>query len=236
MVIESFEYRLERALDSIVVESKERFKIRVKKAYLGQGKTSRGGLFGIVDEFGVDLDTAIKYSKVLGGGHYGESDVDDKVLHRARAPQAIYKLLKHFGISPAVSKKLIRFNIDNFRVISKHKPSPRDEIVIDQMHKRERLAGMVTLPQKQLIKMGFIAKPTPWADNVCYIAWPGDEDIIEEISKTVNKPTSNDAKSDLLLGLAFGYSMVDVFNYVREGDKQLVDNIIGNTNDLSKNY
>jgi hypothetical protein len=239
MIIESFEYRLEQALNTII-ESEERFKARVKKAALGQGKTNRQGLFGIVDEFDVDLDTAHQYFEVLGGGYYGEDDIDDKVLHRARAPQAIYKLLKYFGVPSAISKKLIRFHIDNFKTISRHVTSPGDKIVIPQMYKRERLAGMVTLPLEQLRKMGFVVKPTSWADDlefeefgdgIWYIAWPGDEDIIEEMSKTAN----TDVKLDLLHGLAFGYPMVDVFNFVRKQDKQLVDSIVGNTNDLSKN-
>lgn len=233
-MLESFEHRLERAYNTII--ESERFKTRVKKAFRGQGKTSRQGIFGIADEFGVDIKTASQYSNVLGGGHYGEEDIEDKVLHRNRAPQAIYKLLKHYGVSPSVAKKLIRFHIDNSKAISKHQVSPKDDIAIDEMHKFERLVAMVSLPIDTLRKMGFVAKQVPWVseltqherykNGIWYIAWPGDEDIIEEISKATG------TKRDLLQGLAFGYPMVDIFNYARNSDKQLIDDIVGNVNDL----
>jgi hypothetical protein len=214
--------------------AEERFETRVKRALLGQGKTDRIGVYGIVDEFGVDTQTAVQYLQ----GYYGEDGIEDKFLHRIRAPQAIHKLLKHYDISPIITKKLIRFHVDNFKTISKHQPSPSDEVTINQMHRRERLAALVRLPLESLRESGFLVQPyitTPPITSIrpagFYIAWPGDEDIIEEMSEA----SGSGGKLDLLHGLAFGYRMVDVLNYLRSDDKQLIDNIVGNTNSLSKN-
>lgn len=41
--------------------AESRFKTRLMRAYAGNGLSDQQGLFGIADEFGVDLDTAANY-------------------------------------------------------------------------------------------------------------------------------------------------------------------------------
>lgn len=67
--------------------------------------------------------------------------------------------------------------------------------------------------------MGFVVKPGTGHIKGIYISWPGDEDIVDEIFNATG------LKKDLLHGLAFGYKMSDVMNYIRSSDKELVDRV-----------
>lgn len=228
---------------AVILESdEERIKARIKRAYMGKGKTGRGGLFGIVDEFGCDLDTASKYLKIVASGTYGEHDIEDKTLHHARAPQGIYRLLKHFGVSERVAKKLIRFHLDHHKIVAKHLPSPGDDQALKQLMNKERLVALVTIPKERLVELGFVAKLVPWFDDefrksypqgAWYIARPDNEDIIDEMI-SIHDGTVDNVKADLLHGLAFGYKMVDVFNYVRAQAPEEVDKICGHVDKLPR--
>jgi len=223
---------------ALIYESEtERLTVRVKRALLGNGRSERQGLFGVADEFGCDLEQAAKLLNTLKSGTYGEEDIEDKTLHRARAPQCLWKLLKHFKVQDRVARKLVRFHIDNHQIISKHRESPVDQVSLQQLMDGERLASLLTMPKDHLTGLGLTAKLAPWYDDgykkdyphgLFYVSWPEDEDILDELA------ASDGLRRDLLNGLAFGYKMVDVLNYVRSNDKELVDTLCGNVNTLPR--
>jgi hypothetical protein len=216
----------------------QRLKVRVKNALLGKGKSSSGGLYGVMDEFGCDVKTAHRYLQMLGGGTYGEDDIEDKVLHRSRAPQALYKLMKYFNFPENITRKLIRFHIDNYKIIDKHRESPGDDVSLKQLLNKERLVSMLTLPQKHIEELGFRTRLVPWYDadmetncphGVWYVTRPENEDIVD-----LMMGMADSVELDLLSGLAFGYRMVDVFNYVRKTDKKLVDEVCGHVDYMER--
>lgn len=224
---------------SLIIEGMS-IKKRVLAALKGEGKSGRGGIFGVMDEFDCDIATVNKYLQVLSLGTYGENDIDDKILHRARAPQNLLKLLKHFGVNRSVISKLLQFHIDNKKAIDRHQPSPNDTIVIQQFEQNERLVGMLTLPLRELKTKGFNTTLVPWydeelkrsyPDGIWYVCMPENQDIVDELLKH-----HDDRRIiDILHGLAFGYQMSDVFNYVRSHHTALVDKICGHVDALAKN-
>jgi len=220
----------------------ERLKARVKRAYLGKGRTERGGLWGIVDEFNCSLDQAANYANMLGGGYYGEDDIEDRTLHRSRAPQGLFKLLKHFGVPARIIDKLIRFHVEHKKIVDKHRPSPHDAEVMRQLAAGERLAGMVQLPKEEIDGLGYVAIQAHSHDGyqaqpVWYVARPENEDIIDYLSAVLRTERGSGPERPLpalVHGLAFGYKMSDVFNFVRSLDRELVDGICGNVNELPR--
>jgi len=211
------------------------FKNKVKAALMA------GGLPGVVKEFDVDFATASKYLQMFKSGHYGEDDIYDKVLHRMRAPQCVLKLLRHFDVSPAIIRKIVSFYSENRVVVASHRPSPDDSEAIRQLQGGERLAASLAMPKEKLESLGFVAELVPWYDTdasfkqgypngIFYVAAPENQDVLREIIGAYG----NKQKSDLLHGLAFGYKMSDVMNYIRSANKDLVDGLCGNVDTLGR--
>lgn len=186
-----------------------------------------GGLFGIAKEFNCDLKTAHRYSNMLSGGTYGEADIKDKLLHRIRAPQNILAMMKYYKIPSNIISKLIRLHIDNRKTISKHMPSPDDEVAIKQLINGERLVASISDTNRPNNKE-FISVPQVGGELI-YISRPEDEDIINEL----NNPNNDLLKMQLLAGLAYGYPMADVFNYIRSQNPQLIDKICGHVDKMT---
>ena len=204
--------------------NKSSLKNRLKRA------ATSGGLFGVAKEFNCDLKTAARYLQMLGGGTYGEADISDKLLHRIRAPQNLLTMMKHYNIPSNIISKLIRFHIDNKDKINKHRPSPRDQEAIKQLINGERLVAHVSNTHRPVIHKQFISVPDPHHEyNQIYISKQENEDIINEIIES----NSDQIKLDLLHGLAFGYPMVDVFNYIRSKNPQLIDKICGHVDKMT---
>lgn len=215
-------------------------RLRIMNALQGKGKSTRGGIFGIADEFDCDLNKADQYAEMLDGGTYGEVDIKDKILHRSRAPQNILKLLRYYEVSKPVSKKLINFYTQNSHttVVS---DSQNDKESFKQLLDNKRLVSMVTdirfnkggISKEQIEEAGFSITPTPWNNNVWYVYRPENVDIVDAIVKSYTHDYGQKVGLiDLLHGLAFGYKMVDVYNYMRHGNQQLVDRLCKNVNDL----
>lgn len=233
-----------------IAESEERFAARVRRAYRGEGKTENRGLSGVADEFGCDLNTAKKYVKVLNLGTYGEHDIDDRVLHRVRAPQNLYKLLLYFDIPKNAANEIMRFHINNKAVIDTHRATggTDDEEAMRQLFAGERIAAMIRGPKEKLEKDGYIASLVPWYDKeffksmpegVFYVYHQDDTDLVRllldaKLGDDDNERRMQTRRSDLLHGLLFGYPMELVFNYVRERDRELVDSICGNVDKLGR--
>lgn len=200
----------------------------------GEGISGRGGIYGIADEFNCSLERAFQYLQILKSGTYGESDINDKVLHRARAPQNIYRLLQYFRVDEAIIKKLIGFHIKHKN--NNNRTSPPDDIVLQQLDNNERLMGHVSQPKEVILRHGLIGILDPRYDDelrkhypngLWYVSRPNNVDVIEA---TLN--VHDELLKDILHGLGFGYRMVDVFNYVRHKDPVLVDKICGNVDEL----
>lgn len=208
-------------------------KNRIKRALL-----EKGGIFGVMDEFNCNMETAYKYIEILGGGTYGEADIEDKSLHRLRAPQNVYKLLKYFGIPSQVANKIIRFHINNYNTIKNHNPSPNDNEAIRQLVNDERLVAMV---QSKDLGDEFIYKLVPWFEElqkeydtnqqhtigVWYVAKKENKDILDILFKY-----ESGLALDMLHGLAFGYQLKDIYNFMRSQEPELVDKICDHADKL----
>ena len=218
---------------SIITESQtSELKQRLLKAFTGKGKSKNMGLWGIKDEFGCDLEQAAKYAKILTSGQYGEHDIDNKMLHRVRAPQGIHKLLKHFGVDPSIITKLVRLHVDHVSGIRGYlRPSPHDSVAIEQLNNGKRLVAMLKGPVQ-----GYANIPVPWDNtkDIRYVFRPENKDVVDTIIAACKK-YGRGPLLDLLHGLAFGYKMDDVFNYVRSDNQELVDSICGHVDQLSQN-
>lgn len=207
------------------------FKNRVNNAFRGKGKSERMGMYGISDEFGCDFDTAAKYLKVLNLGSYGEHDVDDKILQRSRAPQNLLKLLQYFDVDRSIINKLINFHIKHKKTINKHLPSPHDEVALDQLLNGERLVAAINgIDKSKLESLGLAIRAFRDQNGVWLTSLPSNLDILNLLASL----TKFDVLTDLLHGLAFGYPMHDVFNYVRNQDRDLVDGICGHVDHFAK--
>lgn len=218
------------------IKSKE-FRKRLLDAYRGHGKSDRDGLFGIVDEFGVSLNDAVQYAKSLSNYNYGEGAIDDLILYKVRAPQNLLKLLRYFNVDSHIINKLFNFHIKNKSIIASHKPSPENNISLRQLMNDERLASLIDrIPEQELHALGLETVPTPWSSEftkynitVFYVCKPHNLDVVNEMIRVYSEPS---IVLDILHGLAFGYRMQDVFNYIRSRDMKLVDSICGNVNEL----
>lgn len=187
-------------------------------------RSMEDGIQGVSEEFGVSFNRAIAYIMAHSDGSYGEAEIDDRTLHRLRAPQNILKLLKYFNITPNVSKKLINFHILNKKIIDKHLPSPSNAISIRQLLDNERLVSLIENSDLDLEPHGLAVTKAPWTDVAEYIYYPTNKDVVDELLRF--KITT--IELDLLHGLSFGYPMSSVFNYVRSKDQQLIDTICTN--------
>ena len=192
---------------------------RIRKAHTPNTAGEGGGLFGIKKEFDTDFDTASKYSNLLGGGGYGENDIRQKELHHNRAPVNILKLLRHFNVSDTNIKKLVGFYLLHREIIKSHTRVPNDDEALRQLYAGEKLVAQVDSDRE--LKPGYITVPY-YKDAVVYVLKKEDLPLVREIEGSHNK-----TKQDLLRGLAFGYRLEDVFNYVRDDDRDLVDSICG---------
>lgn len=191
----------------------------------------RGGLFGIMDEFGVDLNRARQYSSILSAN--SEYSI---LLHQIRAPQCLYKLLHYYGINKKVISKLIKFYVENWHIINRHKPSPANNEVIRQLDTNERLVGMVDGYRKQLEEKGYNVELVPWykdiadtyPDGVYFVFLPINRDIVDELIKA--EASGDTTKEDILNGLAFGYKMSDILRYAHHDKSEFIDKLCNRNN------
>ena len=161
----------------------------------------------------------------------------NKILHRNRAPQNLYKLMQYYQIPKPIITKLVRFHIDN-RKIANHKPRSGDGKELEQMHNNERLVAMLSGDRKKSEELGYSTRLVPWSDEFVdyhgkttptfYVYKDENADIVDAMMNVKGPPL------DLLHGLAFGYAMVDVFNLIRKKDQQLVDKICGNVDQFNR--
>ena len=210
------------------------FRNQITAALKGEGKGGRGGIYGVMDEFNISYERAQQYVGLL------DTEVDDRVLLRIRAPQNLLKLLRYLNVSRSVINKLIAFHVKFKKVVDKHKSSPDDHIVIQELEQGERLAGLVGKPLKEIERAGLVATIVPWFEGefkthypsgVWYINYPEHQDVVDEILQHQN----NVCITDILHGLAFGYPMVSVFEYVRHYHRDIVDQVCGHVDDLPRN-
>lgn len=209
--------------------------IIAENEFMRRLKKAGPDLQAIQDEFGVDWHTALKYRSMWGGGRtYGEGDIDNLTLHRVRAPQCCYKLLKYFGVNDDVIRKIIRFNIDNWKAIRHHRISPVDKESLRLLDNNERLVSLVD--RETIAELGqseYRITTVPWeceSERPAYVYKPENQDIVNTM--VAMHKAGNKTGKDLLHGLVFCYPMTDVYNYVRSHNTDLVDKVCGNVDNL----
>ena len=181
-----------------------------------------GGLDGVAKEFGVDSSTAREYTNMLPGGTYGEEDIELKELHQLKAPQCILKLLRYFKIDDTVITKLLQL----YKTSKGHRGSPDDPVCLQQLIDGERLVASIEKPNDLFLQQhGLTASKTQFAGGGWYVYRPEDQDVVDQFLRF--DVVSDELELDLMQGLAYGYKIVDVMNFVRKRDPELVDSVCG---------
>ena len=115
----------------------------------------RGELFGIADEFGVNLNRAKELSK-------SQLSTPDE-LELSKSMRKLLRLMRRLKFQNSVIQKILRLHIKNKDIIATHRPSPDDKVSLQQLHSGRRLASMVNGPIDDLIKHGYKAEIVPWS-------------------------------------------------------------------------
>jgi hypothetical protein len=202
--------------------SENSFVSRVKSAF------KKDGLNGIQNEFGVDINTAVKYLNTLKSGTYGEHDIEDKVLHRARAPQCALSLMRHFGIDPSIIKKVLKLHTTNMRNKShaRMRSGDKDTTSINRLANGDKLVALINQQTPGVEEFDSIQFNGPSS----YVFEPQNRDVAELLLSLPEQSLI----WNMMRGLAFGYPMSDVVNFVRQDNVDLVDNICGNVDRMEK--
>lgn len=229
----------------LIVISESRFKQRVIAAWQSNPDNP---IQGIMDEFGCDQTRALHLAASITGGTYGEGDIDNRFMHRLRAPQSILKLLRYFKVDPTIVRKLMRLHKDRR---PDNDPRLGDNHSYKQLQQGYRLVSQIEVPDEEIDRIhadGFDILLVPWNRKVAngsyhqktpngdikysagiyYVFRPQDSDVAHALHSAAQSSTGNNRiLEDLLNGLAYGFKMPSVYNFVRNNNEDFVDAICG---------
>lgn len=206
----------------------------------------QGGIKGVMDEFGCDLEQAKRYVKLIDyedwsnalGKYEGDgfvSNYDSMVggwiprpgrieLEEIRAPQILLKIMRFFEIPNEIIKKLIKLHVGRVAKKTMHQSSISE--VIEELKNRERITCEVRTDEElesQLKEIGFKIYKTGRTSMIYY---PENEDVVRTIRRFESSVSrGRECACHVLRGLSFGYRPKYVFNYINNYYRDVIDKI-----------
>lgn len=155
-------------------------------------------------------------------------------LQNIRAPQNILKILRYFGVPNRVIQKLVRLHSNKNDIVTSRKykkgmhQSDFEEIVKEFTNNERLMSETSTTAEQNELLNNLGLKTVKLNDWTTRIYRPENEDIVLTIRKFENSMNeSRKCVLHILRGMAFGYPLEHVYNYISNYYRPTVDKICG---------